>query len=64
MKKLLLGLSLALAVISRANAALIDFINGVKVGTSMPESDLQYLSTTPELAGQVVLVDFWATWCE
>jgi thiol-disulfide isomerase/thioredoxin len=64
MKRLLLGFALAVALVSGSYAGLVDFINGVKIGASMPENGLQFLGVAPELAGHVQLVDFWATWCE
>jgi thiol-disulfide isomerase/thioredoxin len=64
MKRLLLGLSLAIALVSGAHAGFVNFINGVKVGTPVPANDLQFLGEAPELPNRVVLIDFWATWCE
>jgi cytochrome c biogenesis protein CcmG/thiol:disulfide interchange protein DsbE len=33
------------------------------VGTQLPELNLTYLGTAPELKGKPLIVEFWATWC-
>ena len=46
-----------------ASAGLLDWFNGVKLNTPLPEHDLQFVGAAPATEGQLVLMDFWATWC-
>ncbi len=63
MKKLLCaGLLLSLLALP-ASASIPDFINGVKIGATLPAHELTYLGAIPETKGKLVLIDFWATWC-
>ena len=47
-----------------AHAGMADLINGVAVGSQLPFVDLHYLGAVPTLEEHLVLIDFWATWCE
>ena len=47
-----------------AQAGVADLINGVKVGAQLPMLDLHYVGAAPLLENRLLLVDFWATWCE
>jgi thiol-disulfide isomerase/thioredoxin len=47
-----------------AHADMVDFFNGVKLGKQLPEHQFSFVGTVPDMKGQVVLLDFWATWCE
>ncbi len=49
---------------SNAHAGMADLINGVKVGSQLPPVELHYLGTAPTVVDHLVLIDFWATWCE
>ena len=62
MKKVFSTLLIAGTVFS-ASAGLMDWYNGVKLDVPLPEHDLQFVGTAPDTAGQLVLMDFWATWC-
>lgn len=44
-------------------AGMVDWVNGVKLGKPLPPHAFVYLETQPDIAGKVVLIDFWATWC-
>ena len=61
----ILGVALLIlsGMVRPAQAGFVDFMNGVKVGATLPEADLQYLSAVPNTDGKVLLIDFWATWC-
>ena len=52
----------ALSILS-ANAGVVDFFNGVKLGKPLPENDLQYLGVPPVITDKLLLIDFWATHC-
>lgn len=43
-------------------AGLVDWYNGVKVGSTLPDHDAEYVNRPPTGA-RLTLVDFWATWC-
>jgi len=47
-----------------AHAGVIDLFNGVSVGKQLPEHDLSYLDAVPDTSAKLLLIDFWATWCE
>jgi cytochrome c biogenesis protein CcmG/thiol:disulfide interchange protein DsbE len=47
-----------------AQASMVDFINGVHLGKNLPELQFSYLGDTPDIKNRVLLIDFWATWCE
>lgn len=64
MKKYVLFLAFSICLINPAIAGVIDMYNGVKIGKNLPENNLQYLSPTPNTVNRLVLIDFWATWCE
>lgn len=63
MKKFFLSFALAIAAAGSAQAGFVDFYNGVKLGSRLPEHDLQFLSSAPMTTDKLLLVDFWATWC-
>jgi thiol-disulfide isomerase/thioredoxin len=53
------------ALACSAQAALQDFINGRMVGKRVEPMQLKYYADRPEsLENKVVLIDFWAVWCE
>ena len=55
--KIIPGLALCLALAGSAHAE-------IKAGQPFPKlADFPLQGTLPDYAGQVVLVDFWATWC-
>ena len=41
----------------------MDSYNGVKLGTSVPEYDAEYIDEVPPIDRKLLLIDFWATWC-
>ncbi len=41
----------------------MDWYNGVKLGTKLPEYDAEFLGTAPTSDFKLILIDFWATWC-
>ena len=47
-----------------AQAGMADLINGVKVGAQLPTLDLHYFGSAPTVENRLLLIDFWATWCE
>ncbi len=53
----------ALAPLTQANAGLVDWFNGVKVGKRLPSHDGQWFEQEPAPGFKLQLVDFWATWC-
>lgn len=57
----LLGLTLTLA--PPAEAGVVDFFNGVTVGSQLPEHDFIFLNHSPVSESKLLLIDFWATWC-
>ena len=46
-----------------ASAGMLDWYNGVKLGSTLPEFDAEYLGELPSPNRKLLLVDFWATWC-
>lgn len=61
-----LALVLILPVLaSGAQAAIQDFVNGRMVGKPVQPMKLSYYASKPaSLDNKVVLIDFWAVWCE
>ncbi|MBI3524878.1 MAG: TlpA family protein disulfide reductase [Betaproteobacteria bacterium] len=64
MKKLLISFAFAIVIAFPVYAGFADFFNGVEIGAPLPENDLQFLGATAATADHIVLIDFWATWCE
>jgi thiol-disulfide isomerase/thioredoxin len=46
-----------------AVAGVMDWYNGVKLGTKLPEFDAEFFGTAPGPDYKLMLIDFWATWC-
>jgi thiol-disulfide isomerase/thioredoxin len=63
MRKYLYALIFAALSALSANAGVVDFFNGVKLGKPLPENDLQYLGVPPVTTDKLLLIDFWATHC-
>lgn len=63
MKRLASLVLLAFALASSASAGVVDFINGVRLGSALPKHDLRYLAAAPDASDRLLLIDFWATWC-
>lgn len=54
-----------LMLASGAHAAVQDFVNGRMVGKTVQPMQLSYFGGKPaSLDNKVVLIDFWAVWCE
>lgn len=53
-----------LAALSPARAGMADLFNGVALGKPLPAHAFDYLGGAPETQGKLLLIDFWATWCE
>lgn len=50
---------------SSAHGAIQDFVNGRMVGKTVEPMKLNYFASRPaSLDNKVVLIDFWAVWCE
>ena len=64
--RLLFALALCLILITpiTARADLLDFINGRMVGKELQPSNLLFYGKQIEINNRVILVDFWASWCE
>ncbi|MDP1535354.1 MAG: TlpA disulfide reductase family protein [Rubrivivax sp.] len=41
----------------------MDWYNGVRLGSALPDFDAEYLDQAPATERKLLLVDFWATWC-
>ena len=54
---------LAVSLPATANAGVMDWWNGVKLGSVLPEFDTEYIGTAPPSEFKLLLIDFWATWC-
>jgi thiol-disulfide isomerase/thioredoxin len=54
---------LALGLPVTASAGVVDWWNGVKLGSVLPEYDTEYLGSAPPSEFKLQLIDFWATWC-
>jgi thiol-disulfide isomerase/thioredoxin len=63
MHKYLSAFALAALFTVSADAGIVDFLNGVKLGKPLPENDLQYLGVPPVTTDKLLLIDFWATHC-
>lgn len=46
-----------------ASAGVMDWYNGVKLGSRLPEFDAQFVGAQPPASSKLTLIDFWATWC-
>lgn len=46
-----------------ASPGIMDLFNGVKLGSTLPDHDAEYLGSMPPPEGKLLLIDFWATWC-
>jgi thiol-disulfide isomerase/thioredoxin len=44
-------------------AGVVDWYNGVKVGSKLPPYQTEYISGLPPTNSTLTLFDFWATWC-
>lgn len=62
-KLLFISTLLSVVGVSPVSAGLLDFYNGVTIGKQLPEHDFQFVSALPATDGQLLLIDFWATWC-
>jgi thiol-disulfide isomerase/thioredoxin len=58
----LLALASAAGSVS-AQAGVMDWYNGVKIGSRLPDHDAEYLGAAPRAEFKLMLIDFWATWC-
>ena len=54
---------LALGLPGTASAGVMDWWNGVKLGSVLPEYDTEYIGLAPPADFKLRLIDFWATWC-
>ena len=57
------GALLAAPVVGSAAASPIDWFNGVKLGSTLPEFDAEYINPRLLADAKLTLIDFWATWC-
>ncbi len=46
-----------------ARAGVLDWYNGVKLGTKLPQYDAHFINESPPTDVKLQLIDFWATWC-
>lgn len=61
-RSMLLSLGL-LPVSGLGHAGAVDWYNGVKVGSTLPAYDAEFLNEPLGDGARITLVDFWATWC-
>ena len=54
---------LSLGLPATASASVVDWWNGVKLGSVLPDYDTEYIGTAPPSEFKLLLIDFWATWC-
>ena len=46
-----------------ASADFLDWYNGAKLGSILPEDDAVFPNGIPSQSSKLILIDFWATWC-
>jgi len=56
-------LALAAYTPIHSSAGVMDWYNGVSIGTKLPDFDSEYLGASPDARAKLLLIDFWATWC-
>jgi thiol-disulfide isomerase/thioredoxin len=62
-RRAVLAASLLALPAFHARAGVIDWVNGVKLGSVLPAHDASWLNAPPPESPRLTLVDFWATWC-
>jgi len=50
-------------LVQAASAGPVDWYNGVKLGSTLPDFDAEYFGEAPSGDRKLLLIDFWATWC-
>lgn len=58
-----LALALAGTASTAPMAGVIDWLNGVKLGSPLPRGDAEFIQGAPQPGSPVTVIDFWATWC-
>jgi len=53
----------SLTLATQSEAGLVDWYNGVKVGSRLPAHEAHYISGAEQKGAKLTLIDFWATWC-